>query len=152
LRTRWIAGTASFLTIAGAVLFAMPPANSENESAASLEWREWQPGLANQLAEQGQLVYVDFTARWCVTCQTNKAAVFSSSEINDRVRAGEITLLRADWTNRDDRISDALAAFGRSAVPFNLVYGPNAIEQPIQLPELLTPSIVIDAFAKAKSL
>ena len=29
----------------------------------------------------GQTVYVDFTARWCATCQTNKAAVFHNDSV-----------------------------------------------------------------------
>lgn len=114
----------------------------------SISWQKWEPGLAEELAADGHMVYVDFTARWCVTCQTNKAAVFSSNKIRDFIQGEEVVLLKADWTNRDDSISRELARFNRSAVPFNLVYGP-ALPQPTILPELLTPGIVLDALESA---
>jgi thiol:disulfide interchange protein DsbD len=117
----------------------------------AIEWQAWEPGKAEALAQQGDFVYVDFTARWCVTCQTNKAAVFSSGEVRDRFtgKSGPgVIALKADWTNRDPRISAALAAFGRSAVPFNLIYAPG-LDAPVILPELLTPGIVLDALERS---
>jgi thiol:disulfide interchange protein DsbD len=56
-------------------------------------------------------------------------------------------LLKADWTSRDPRITEALAAFNRSAVPMDLIYAPGRAE-PIVLPELLTPEIVYTALKK----
>jgi thiol:disulfide interchange protein DsbD len=57
-------------------------------------------------------------------------------------------LLKADWTSRDAQITEELAAFHRSAVPFDLIYAPGRAD-PILLPELLTPDIVLDALAQA---
>lgn len=114
-----------------------------------VNWDKWEPGKAESLAEAGSTVYVDFTARWCVTCQTNKAAVFSSNAVLRRISDEEIILLKADWTHQDPKISEALARFNRSAVPFNLVYGPGK-PKPVVLPEFLTPSVVMDAFDAVK--
>ena len=61
-------------------------------------------------------------------------------------RDRKVATLRGDWTNRDPLITAELARFKRAAVPFNLVYLPGAAE-PKVLPELLTPSIVLDALA-----
>jgi thiol:disulfide interchange protein DsbD len=55
--------------------------------------------------------------------------------------------LRAGWTNKDPRITEALAAFHRSAVPLDLIYVPGR-DAPAVLPELLTPDLVLDALAK----
>jgi thiol:disulfide interchange protein DsbD len=113
-----------------------------------VKWEKWEPGKAASLAQSGEIVYVDFTARWCVTCQTNKAAVFSSKRVLERFTELEVVTLKADWTNQDPEISQALAKFGRSAVPFNLVYGPG-LDEPEILPELLTPGIVLEAVESA---
>ena len=53
-------------------------------------------------------------------------------------------MLKADWTNPDPRITQTLAAFGRSAIPFNIIYLPGR-NDPVILPELLTPGIVLEA-------
>lgn len=92
---------------------------------------------------------MDLTARWCATCKVNKIAVFSSRAVRDAFARGQVVPLKADWTNKDPKITQALAAFGRSAVPFNLVYGPGS-PNPIILPEVLTPGIVLDAIEQAQ--
>jgi len=131
------------ICVAGAIALGYPAGQEP------LNWEKWEPGKAEELASEGQVVYVDFTARWCVTCQTNKATVFSSGRVRDWLEANGVVLLKADWTNRDDRITEALARFDRSAVPFNLVYGPGATD-PIELPEILTPGTVLKAMKAAE--
>jgi thiol:disulfide interchange protein len=137
----------ALLMIIGSIALAFPRSSEASAAAAVVKWEEWAPGKAARIAAAGQPVYVDFTARWCLTCQTNKAAVFSSKEVRDTIREQNIVLLKADWTNRDPLISEALESFGRSAVPFNLVYLPGE-DQPRQLPEILTPGLVLEALRK----
>jgi thiol:disulfide interchange protein/DsbC/DsbD-like thiol-disulfide interchange protein len=126
----------------GGAWFAWPSAPAPTE----VVWQEWSPEAVAAGVAAGRPIYVDFTARWCATCQTNKRIVFASAEVNRLFRDQNILALRADWTNRDPRITAALAEWDRSAIPFNLVYLPGQA-QPIPLPELLTPGIVLDAFA-----
>ena len=102
----------------------------------------------DSLRGEGRPIYVDFTARWCATCQANKKLVFSSEEVKQYVRDHHVALLKADWTNSDPRITAELARWHRSAVPFNLVYLPHASE-PDVLPELLTPATVLDSLRAA---
>ena len=56
----------------------------------------------------------------------------------------KIATLRGDWTNQDPQITAELAAYHRSAVPFNLIWRPGH-EAPVLLPELLTPDVVLNA-------
>jgi thiol:disulfide interchange protein len=109
-----------------------------------LVWEKWSPEAVAKIQAEGKTAYVDFTARWCFTCQTNKAAVFGSDEVKKLIRAKKIVLLKADWTNQDPQITAELARFNRSAVPFNLIYKPG-VPEAIILPELLTPGIVLEA-------
>jgi thiol:disulfide interchange protein DsbD len=111
-------------------------------------WRPWSPEAVAEAVADGKPVYVDFTARWCFTCQTNKKAVFGSAEVLKSFCEREVVTLRADWTDADPRITAELAKWNRSAVPFNLVYLPGK-PAPIILPELLTPGVVLDALKPA---
>jgi thiol:disulfide interchange protein DsbD len=56
-------------------------------------------------------------------------------------------VLRADWTQHDEAIAQALANLGRSGVPAYALYVPGE-PSPRLLPEVLTPGIVTDAINK----
>jgi thiol:disulfide interchange protein DsbD len=111
---------------------------------SKVTWEAWSPEAVAKLRAEKRLIYVDFTARWCATCQTNKKIVFASSDVLKTFADKKIATLRADWTNKDPRITAELAAYQRSAVPFNLIWLPGK-DAPVILPELLTPGIVLDA-------
>ncbi len=108
------------------------------------EWQPWSAEAVAQLRAEGRIIYVDFTARWCVTCQVNKGLVFSSTEVLKTFHERKVATLRADWTNQDPKITAELQRFNRAAVPMNLVYLPGRAE-PVLLPEVLTPGLVLDA-------
>lgn len=111
---------------------------------AKIVWEPWSPEAVAKLRAEKRIVYVDFTARWCATCQTNKKLVFGSGEVLKVFADKKVATLRADWTNKDPRITAELAAYQRSAVPFNVVWLPGK-DTPVLLPELLTAGIVLDS-------
>ncbi|WOO41836.1 protein-disulfide reductase DsbD family protein [Rubellicoccus peritrichatus] len=112
-----------------------------------LIWEKWTPEKEAKLREEGRFVYIDFTARWCATCQVNKKA-YSNQEVIDAFLKNNVALLKADWTNQDPAITQELAKFNRSAVPFNLIYSPDR-EEPVIMPELITPGIVLEKLKEA---
>ncbi len=110
----------------------------------AVTWEPWSTEAVAKLRAEGRIIYVDFTARWCATCQTNKKLVFGSAEVLKTFADKKVATLRADWTNRDPKITAELAAYNRSAVPFNVVWRPGK-DAPVILPEILTAGIVLDA-------
>ena len=140
------AGRARFGLIAGLALIAVgawtgwprPPA------ANDIVWEKWSPEAVDRLRADHRMVYVDFTARWCATCQANKKLVFHNDEVLRTFHDRHVATLRGDWTNQDPQITAELAKYHRSAVPFNLVWRPGQ-DDPVLLPELLTPGIVLKA-------
>jgi thiol:disulfide interchange protein DsbD len=113
-------------------------------SPSDIVWEKWSPEAVERLRAGGRIVYVDFTARWCATCQANKKLVFHSSGVLRAFHAKNIAALRGDWTSRDPQITEELSKYHRSAVPFNLIWFPKRTG-PVILPELLTPATVLDA-------
>ena len=94
-------------------------------------------------------MFIDFTAAWCLTCQVNERVALANAEVAKRFREEGVTLLKADWTRRDDEITQALAGYGRQGVPVYILYGREAGSAPRFLPELLTPAIVLSALDEA---
>ncbi len=146
--TRRVTGSSLALAfVAGGLWLGWPadPTNAADDAAKSgVTWEAWSPEAVARAQAEGRTIYVDFTARWCFTCQTNKAAVFSSDEVLREFAERNVLTLKADWTSKDPRITAELARWNRSAVPFNLLYRPGE-PMPVALPELLTPGIVLDA-------
>ena len=118
------------------------------EPTAALAWEPYSGERVEELRRQGRRVFVDFTAAWCLTCQVNERVVLNSKTVADAFKEKNIALLKADWTSQDPKITQALAAFGRSGVPFYVLYPVNTQAQPVTLPEILTKQIVLDAINK----
>ena len=143
------AGRARFGLVAGLAVLALgawtgwPSAPAANE----IVWEKWSPETVAKLRADHRIVYVDFTARWCATCQANKKLVFHDTEVLKYFRDQQIATLRGDWTNKDPAITAELAKYQRSAVPFNVIWRPGRNE-PVILPELLTAGVVLDALKK----
>lgn len=122
--------------------------SQEEQNGGSSRWQKFSEAKLNELRAAGRPVLVDFTAAWCLTCQVNERVVLDSSRVRERLEALDIALLKADWTSRDPEITRALAGYGRSSVPFYVLYGKDKDKEPVYLPEILTSSIVLEALEK----
>ncbi len=125
-----------------------PAAESRRSISGEIAWRSFAPDEIAQKVERGQVVFVDVTAEWCITCQVNKTLVLDRAPVADLLAKEVVVAMRGDWTKPDQEISDYLARYGRYGIPFNIVYGPGAPEG-IVLPEVLSEGAVLDAFEEA---
>ena len=119
-----------------------PPATAGISSSAHLDWIPFDEAQAQTLAEGGQLVFVDFTADWCLTCKATERLVLETEEIATAFEEQNVVAMKGDWTNRDDTITEFLARYGRSAVPFYVLFRPG--QAPHAFGELLTKGTLIE--------
>jgi thiol:disulfide interchange protein DsbD len=112
-------------------------------------WQNWSADAVAKARGEGRPVLVDFTAKWCLTCQKDVKPVLESQSVQDKLKGLNAVTLVGDYTRFPSDIFDELARHGRAGVPLVLVYPKNGIDDPIVLPEALTPGIVLSALDRA---
>jgi len=149
-RWRWVALAAAPLALYAVFGATWPGTTEPPRDAARVGeaqgWQAWSRAEQDAELAAGKPVFVDFTAAWCVTCQANKRLVLSRDSVKAALAQRGVTMLRADWTNRDDEVTRELARFNRNGVPLYVLYDRRGA--PHVLPELLTERIVLDALAR----
>lgn len=137
LSTRVIGFIVALALAAAGFWGARPYSASEN----SLEWEEWSPAAMQEALENDTPVYVDFTAKWCATCQANKKVAYTD-EVYAAMNAAGVVLMRADKTTANEQIDAEMRKLRRSSVPVNALYVPG--KAPVVTSELLTPDYLLD--------
>ena len=152
-----IAATLSAVLLLLASVFAAPgllPARTAAVASAVgdglIESKPFSPERVAALRAEGRPVFVNFTAAWCITCLVNEEIAFSDEEIARAFADAEVAYLKADWTNQDPVIAEALAAYGRSGVPLYLLYPAGGGEAAV-LPQILTVGGVLEALRAASN-
>ena len=143
------------LGIAAALLLVgmLAPAALLVETGTAAEpgagWARFDPAAIDPAVAKGQVVFVDVTATWCLTCQVNERLVLDQPGVKAKLGGADVVAMRADWTRPDPTIAGFLQRYGRYGIPFNVVYGPGAPDG-LPLSEVLTTAAVEEALAKAK--
>ncbi|HEY0916950.1 MAG TPA: thioredoxin family protein [Solimonas sp.] len=120
---------------------AMEPGPATQASVGHAE--VWSEEKVAELRAQGQTIFVDFTADWCLTCKVNERVALKTEAVQKAFRERGVTFLVADWTRNDPAITRVLERHQRPGVPLYLVYVKGG--EPKLLPQVLTPQIVIDS-------
>jgi thiol:disulfide interchange protein len=129
-RCRRFAGISAIVIAAAGIWLAQPP------KAQDLTWEPWSESRVAELLAEQRPVYIDFTAQWCATCQVNKKRAYTK-EVVALMKQKRVATLKADKTNPNPAIENALRNLGRSAIPVNVLIAPG--KEPVILPELLSP-------------
>jgi thiol:disulfide interchange protein/DsbC/DsbD-like thiol-disulfide interchange protein len=113
-----------------------------------LATESFSPARLAELTAAGTPTFVYFTADWCITCKANERAALYTETVAAAFKAKGVTVLRADWTKRDDTIARALEGHGRTSIPLYLWYpAGNGAKPPVILPQILTPDLVVSTIA-----
>lgn len=130
------AGLAALAVLSG---IAAAPSVSPDVAGSGAE-----PFSASRLAAlraEGQPVFVDMTAAWCVTCLVNERVAIDTTAVHRAFAEHHVTYMKGDWTRQDPRITDYLRENGRDGVPLYVYYPPRG--QPSVLPQILTENTVL---------
>ncbi|MFM1895156.1 MAG: hypothetical protein RLZZ385_230 [Pseudomonadota bacterium] len=150
------AGVAILCLAAAAAVFRTPFLTPVAGEAVSLNadgsvnqrFEPFSAARLESLRNEGRPVFVNMTAAWCITCLANEQTTLGSDRVHQAMLDNGITYLKGDWTNEDPEITEVLNSFNRPSVPLYVLYPADRGKEPIILPQILTPGIMIDAFSK----
>ena len=117
VKNRFVPATLIVLTL-GLTLVAFKDLKLRSQASSIHATTKWTPWSEAKLTElKGEVVFMDFTAEWCLTCKVNKKLVLETQSFEEMAAREGIKLLRADWTKRDDHITQFLRRHNVVGVP-----------------------------------
>ena len=138
-RWKWVGLILTF--IASIQIFNNLP-NNANEITQSADADSWNLSIESDLQANNQAYLINFTAAWCITCQTNEKAALARTSVQDYLAEQNIKYIKADWTNRNEDIAIGLAKYERSGIPLYIFWKPGMRNSKI-LPAVLTEDLII---------
>lgn len=111
-------------------------------------WHAFSTEFVAREREAGKVVFIDFTANWCLTCKMNSVRVIETAATAKFLRERNITPVLADWTEPSPEIKAYITSLNRSAIPLIVIWTPGD-EKPILLDSLITQKQLFDALQSA---
>jgi len=116
--------------------------------AAGESYEVYSDARLAELRDNGQAVFVNMTASWCITCLVNERIALTDDTVTEAMAEKEVVYLKGDWTNNDPAITAVLKRFGTSGVPLYLMYPADPNRPAEVLPQILTEGIILDALER----
>ncbi|MBC7537239.1 MAG: thioredoxin family protein [Bacteriovorax sp.] len=125
-KERWMAGISFLIAIGLFVNLSTTTVISSKDDqtalirdkkAQGLNWEAWSFDKMKEHKENQQIVFIDFTAKWCFTCKINEKLVLDTEKFKQFVADNNLKLLIGDWTKRDELIGIFLRQNGLVGVP-----------------------------------
>ena len=123
-------------------IWLLPITSDNNSPNLKNEENAFSVQKLNSLRSEQKMVFLNFTADWCITCKVNEAIALNQDKVKKVLDEKNIIYLKADWTRKDPEIASMLASYGRTGVPLYLLFPSQG--DPIILPELLTEDLLLD--------
>lgn len=130
------------VVIALAALIVFTP-DYENEQISTKDVDIFSKEKLKKAIDEYDIVLVNITADWCITCLVNEQTVLSKEPVLSLLKTGKVHYIKGDLTNPNTEITNYLESFGRHGVPLYVVYRKN--EEPDLLPQILTADLVMNS-------
>ena len=135
------------------IFFLTPLLNSfqkiNEENYKSNKWLDFNSKSIPETIANNEIIFLDITADWCITCKFNKINVLNSETISEFFDSQEVTLIKADWTQPNEKINKFLKKYNKFGIPFNAFYS-SKFPEGIVMSEILTEKQIFETYNKVK--
>lgn len=98
-------------------------------------WQPWSAAAVTQARAEGRSVIIDFTAKWCITCNTIVKPALQRPGVIEQLLRNNVAAFVADYTDYGADIAAEMKRYDRAAVPLVLVFPAKAGSPPMILPD-----------------
>ena len=123
--------------------------NAINNDSKNNNWLDFDTIKLNELVNENNIVFVDITADWCLTCFYNKKTVLDRKKVKNIFEKHDAKKMRGNLTKPNKEINEYINSFRRFGIPTNVIYSPSA-PQGILLSEVLTVRNLLSTFESIK--
>ena len=120
-----------------------------NNDSNNNNWLDFDTIKLKELVNENNIVFVDITADWCLTCFYNKKTVLDRKKVKNIFEKHDAKKMRGNLTKPNKEINEYINSFGRFGIPVNVIYSPSA-PQGILLSEVLTVRNLLSTFESIK--
>ncbi|CAM2068115.1 Thioredoxin family protein [Sulfidibacter corallicola] len=115
-----------------------------------IAWIPYSPDALEYFRKKNRLVFLDFTASWCLTCKANEKLVINTKKVRSAFADHKVVTIKVDYTNKDEEITRFIQSFNRAGVPLYVFYPGQG--DPILLPEAISTGILLDGLGEANAV
>jgi thiol:disulfide interchange protein/DsbC/DsbD-like thiol-disulfide interchange protein len=122
------------------------------------EWQRWSAAAVKQAQAERRVVIVDFTAKWCITCNAIVKPALEREAVLAELKQHKTAAFLADYTDYPADLTAEMKRYNRAAVPLVLVFPPRVNAVPAILPDpnpVLGPGtyaeVILAALREARS-
>jgi suppressor for copper-sensitivity B len=119
------------------------------ESKHRLPWEPFSESRLTALMKENKTVLVDFTADWCLICQSNERLALNTKETEEFVKRNGIVPLLADFTNQSAEIKKWLDKFKQAGVPLTVILPAGRQSEPIVLRSVYSQGTLLEKLKEA---
>ena len=142
-----IQGTMPAIVLIGFSIYIIPTSYSAQDEIFTND-EIYSEQRLRELRSSNQIVFLNFTADWCITCKVNERVALKTQKVQKILESESINYLEADWTRKDPVISSALEEYGRTGLPLYLLFPSKG--DPLILPEILTEDILLSYLSEVQ--
>lgn len=124
--------------------------DTEHNTHLNNVWKTFERSKISQLVSDGNIVFVDITADWCVTCKFNKIMTLDRKRTLNLFQRKNVFAMRGDFTSHNDEIYSFLTYYNSVGIPFYIIYGP-AKPEGLILPVIIRYSDIVKAIDSVES-